>query len=280
MKVSYDDQLLFDFSEAPTIAENKSGFQVNSRHPLYNLKRAVLAWILAQEPTGIGLSVPTRFSKYQADIAAFWSQPVKGRFLMPFKTMIVETRLSREECCPECSNKNEIFVKLRKKKEEKRAIEAEIRNTEPELKENDILFNDFESWNYAGSKNKNYHKCIKEIKALDHAIYKGSRFERIMHANVATLLYLAVPYDAGVHADEIADGWGLLYVDNKLGVKVVKEAEERECPEKNKLHLVQNIAASCLKALLLSCGIRQSSKGECYFTRTPRIPRAPKLVEQ
>ncbi len=276
MKKKETMQLVFEFDEIPSVAEKKAEYPSKERFSQLNFKRSVMAWIVKNNPSGLGVMVPTRFSKYQADVAAFWSHPVKGRFLMPYKTLIVETRNNREDCWPDCSNKDEVLSSLKERKDEKRRLEAEIRNMEPNLKDTDNLFNEYESWNYLGSKNRKYHRCLKSIESLDHALYKGSRFEQIMRAHVANNLYLAVP--AGiVHADEMADGWGLIYVHDDMKIQVVKEAEERECPECNRLHLVQNIASSCMKPMLHSFGIRQIPDGKTYFTKIPRVPRAKQV---
>lgn len=270
-------QMLFDFAGGE-IREPKSAYGSSPSTAPYkyiNFKRAIIAWLMKDSPSGIGITVPTRFSKYRADIAAFWSKPVKGKCLMPAKTVIIETRLNRDECWPECSGKEDILAELKAKKEDKRKLEAEIRKTEPELKDTDNLFNEYESWNYLKSGNKKYHKCLRKIEDLEHSLYKGSRFEQIRRAHVANQLYLAVPANI-VHADELADGWGLIFVHSNLKAEIVKESETWDCPENNKLHLVQNIAASCIKSLLVCFGIREDSGGKLVFTRIPRKPRAQK----
>ena len=269
-------QLLFEFA-GNEIKETKAAYNASAstRYQSLNFKRALIAWLLKESPNGIGISVPTKFSKYLADIAAFWSEPVKGKYLMPSRTVIIETRLNRDECWPECSGKEDILAELKTKKEDKRKLEAEIRKTEPALKDTDNLFNEYESWNYLQSANKKYHKCLKKIEELEHALYKGSRFEQIRRAHVANNLYLAVPAGT-VHADELADGWGLIFVHNDLKAEVVKKSETWDCPENNKLHLVQNIATSCLKSLTMSFGIRENSDGKVIFTRIPKRSRAQK----
>ncbi len=280
-KKKYDDQpTLFESLNLASDKKSDKYVQDTRKEPHKNLslRRAVIAWLLESKPNGIGINVPTRFTKFLADVAAFWSKPVKGKFLVPYRTVVVEIRHNREDCWPDCSAREQILLSLKNKKEEKRRIEAQIRKTEPELKDTDNLFNEYESWNYSATKNKSYQKCLKEIEKLEHSLYKGSYFEQIRRTHVATALFLAVPADA-VHADELANGWGLIYVSHDKKVKVVKEAEERECSEQSKMHLVQNIASSNLKSLLMTNGIRQLPSGKTIFTRVPKQPHRPEKTK-
>jgi hypothetical protein len=260
-------QLIFDFSSKepppppPVIADMKYSY----------IKRAVLGWTITQKPTGLGEKVPTRFSRYQADIAAFWSVPRK-KMLHPARTVIVELRNHREKCWPDCSNKDELLPKLKLLKEQKHIFEAEIRRTEPELRDSDTLFDEFDLWDYDKSKNTEYQKCRKQIEQTEHALYTGSRFEQIRCAHVANELYLAVPENA-VHPHELADGWGLLYIGDNFEVTVEKPAAIRDCPEINKFHLIQKIASSNVKSALFANGITISGTGNPVYTPLPHRRR-------
>jgi hypothetical protein len=240
----------------------------------FELKQAILGWMVALAPSGVGTQVPTRISKYQVDVAAFWSAPEK-QLLRPEKTMIVEIRDDREQCWPDCGDRDKLLRKLREKKEQKAILEAVIRVNEPELKESDSLFDEYESWNYAASVNQEYQHCLKQIEKIQHSLYKGSRFEQIRRGHVADLLYLAVP--AGeVHADELANGWGLLYVDSQHNVTEIKKAEFQEPPESNRLHLIQGLAASAMKNVLFAYGVRVSDNGKVAFAPPPRRRKGTK----
>lgn len=263
MKKTDDVQMLFDFK----VEEEKK--QIREKSGNLYLRRAAIAWLLRQNPTGIGVQVPTRFSRFQAEVAAFWSVPGKGKVLVPIKTVVVETRNDREQCWPDCSKHEDILPLLKEKKEEKRGLEAEIRKSEPELKDTDSLFNEYENWDYEKSKNKKYHKCLKRIEELEHVLYKGSRFEKIRRTHVADFLYLAVPAGT-VHSDELADGWGLLNINKDMSVKVLKKAESWECSEKSRFHLVQNIAMTCLRSIMFVHGIHQLADGSLRFIRIPK----------
>ncbi|HBC85697.1 MAG TPA: hypothetical protein DCZ94_01955 [Lentisphaeria bacterium] len=279
-KKKADDQLILGFDETEPQARpqirTQTRPQVKKRvekpplQPL-DLKRAALGWLVAQKPDAISVRVPTRISKYCADVAAFWSVGRRGK-LLPKKTLIIETRNNREECWPDCSRHEGLLNQLKEAKELKRSIEAKIRKNEPNLKDTDNLFNEYESWRYKESKNKEYHKCLKEIDKLERAVYNGSFFEQLRRAEVADYLYLAVP-EGTVHSDELADSWGLIYVKPDLGTELVKAAEFWDCPVERKMHLAQNIAITCRKSLLFSLGIRENADGRPVFTPIPHRRR-------
>lgn len=280
-----DEQLSFDFGDTQPVSMDieeipyrvaekpveKTACKNNPFKP-QNMKRAILGWLISEIPTGIGVKVPTRVSKFCADVAAFWSSPGKKRLMQPDKTVIVEIRRSREQCWPDCSRQEELLPLLIEQKELKKSLETEIRNTEPELKDSDTLFPEYESWSYSESKNKKYHKCLSQIERIEHALYKGSRFEQIRRAHVADYLYLAVP-EGTVNPNELADGWGLINIKSDLSITVVKDAETWECPVPNRLHLAQNIAASSRDSLLFSFGVNKRKDGTPYFTKIPKRRR-------
>ncbi len=254
-------QMNFDFSKST----------VEPRLSQLNMKRAALAWLISLNPSGISVDTPTRISKYKADVAAFWSEPRK-KILKPEKTLIVETRRTREMCWPDCSEKDRLLPVLREKKEQEKSIQEQIRKDEPWLRDSDTLFDEIEIWNYEKSSNKDYPKCHRQIEEIEHALYKGSRFEQIRRACVADYLYLAVP-EGAVHPDELADGWGLIFVSDDLKATVIKEADNWNCPESNRLHLIQNIAISSTDKLLFANGLRKSKSGNIVFTPMPRRRR-------
>ena len=261
--------------EPPPMVPAATPSRAISRQPLVfqrELQRAALAWLASGFPTAAATRVPTRLIKFRADAAAFWSTPGKNRLLQPERTVLVEARATRSSCWPECSGSEEIVPQLRLEQERRQAIEAEIRIREPHLRDSDVLFPEIEYWDYSGTRNPEYKICLRKIREYERALYRGSRFERIRRANVANELYLAVP-EGLIHPNELAEGWGLLYVSRNLSVKVAKQALPRECPQENMLHLSQNIAASSLNDVLFAHGVYLSSGGKISFRRPPRRRR-------
>jgi hypothetical protein len=143
---------------------------------------------------------------------------------------------------------------------------------EPHLKDANFLFPEIERWDYMASSDKEYRKTLKRIETLERAVNNGSRFERIRQAKVANELYLAVP-EGAIKPEELADGWGLLYVSPTLEATVVREAEAWDCPEENMMHLAQNVAASALRDVLFSHGVHLAADGSISIIKPPRRRR-------
>jgi hypothetical protein len=256
----------------PVSSERRVSSSCSELKPL-GMRRAVLGWLASLSPTGMSLGVPTRVSKFKADAAAFWSKPNSRRVMRPDRTLIVEIRHGRGDFWPDCAESGSLLPILRDLKDRKASLEARIRVEEPELKDTDILFDEYATWNYASSKNRGYHKCLRRLEETEKALYSGSRFERIRSAHVANHLYLAAPAGT-ISPNELADGWGLLAIHSDLSIEVVKEPEHWDCPEKNQLHLIQNIASKCFDSVCFANGVSLGGDGTPIFLPIPRKRRA------
>ena len=253
-------------ADDPLPKAEQEDFQM-TRH---DLQRASLAWLASLNPTAAAIRVPTRLAKFRAGAAAFWSSPGRHRLLQPDRTVVVEERVSRHECWPECSDTEMILPSYRECQAARKEMEAAIRKEEPHLLDSDVLFPEIEYWNYEKTANPDYKPCLAKLAEFESALYRGSRFERIREGAVANELYLAVP--AGlIRPDELAEGWGLLYVSDDLSVEVVCEAARFDCPREHMLHLSQNIAASSLRDVLFAHGIYQEPDGKISYRRPPKM---------
>jgi hypothetical protein len=234
------------------------------------MKQAVLQWLAKQAPSGIATKVATRISKYQVDVAAFWSQPAGNRRRIE-KTVLVEIRNDRDHCWPDCSNRETILKKLRELKAEQASLEKIIEKTEPQLKASDTLFEEYECWDYEKSQNADYHKCLNNIEELQHSLYKGSRLELIRQSQTADFIYIAFPKGT-IHADELIDGIGLLAIKDNLEIEEIKTPDALICKAENRNHIVQNIAIACRKNSLFANGVN-IAKDKIFITNPPRRRR-------
>jgi hypothetical protein len=274
------EQLVFDLTSAEkksqTPAERKASRQ------RFELRRASLKWLLETgRPTAAALDVVTRISKFRADIAAFWSQPVRNvldegpnQILRPVRTAIVQCCLTRAECWPDCVRSQELLPKLCQLKEQAQEAEAEIRRNEPELRDGAALFEEYAVWRYEDTANPEYHRLRRAIAKTEHAIYRGSQFERIRQAALADQLYLAVP-EGLILPRELADGWGLLWIRNDMQVTVAQSPETRNCLDANRMHLVQNMAAASADTMRCLIGLQAHADGRHSFVQPPRLHRRP-----
>jgi len=234
------------------------------------MKQAVLQWLARQNPSGIATKVATRISKYQVDVAAFWSVPAGNRRRIE-KTVLIEIRHDRDHCWPDCSNRETILKKLRELKTQKSSLEKLIEKTEPHLKASDTLFEEYQCWDYEKSHNADYHKCLNNIEDLQHSLYKGSRLELIRQSHTADFIYIAFP-EGTIHSDELLDGIGLLAIKNNLEIEEIKTPDALVCKTESRNHIVQNIAIACQKNSLFAHGVNLA-KDKIFITNPPRRRR-------
>jgi hypothetical protein len=268
---------------APAVAVEESGTgSASARRQA--IRRAALCWLeQTAPPTGVATFVVTRIQRTRADVAAFWSAPVRNpacegpdRILTPVRTAVIQCYAEREECWPDCTRSQEMLPKLKGLKSELAEVEATIRQEEPRLRDTNALFEEYALWRYEESHNRRYHALRRAISRVEGSLYEGTSFERIRSAQLADHLYLAVP--AGlVERSELAEGWGLLWVDDDLSVRVVVEAEARECLPANRFHLVQNIAAAAKVSELLANGVARREEA-VILARPMRCRRAEETV--
>lgn len=251
------------------VTESEKAKVIPALTPL-KMRQAVLLWLAKQNPSGIATKVATRISKYQVDVAAFWSVPAGARRRVE-KTVLVEIRNDRDHCWPDCSNRETLLKKLRELKAEKASLEEFIEKTEPQLKASDTLFEEYECWEYEKSRNADYHKCLRDIEDLQHSLYKGSRLELIRQSQTADFIYIAFP-EGTIHADELIDGIGLLAIKANLEIEEIKTPDALSCKAESRNHIVQNIAVACCKNSLFANGVNVS-KDKTFITNPPRRRR-------
>ena len=175
-----------------------------------------------------------------------------------------------DNCFCDCVDQKALLEAIHDLRGEKEQLEAEIRATEPELASTNDLFSEFRSWDYASSRNTAYQKLLRKLEKLQHTLHQGSRLEHIRRAGAADLCYLAVP--AGLIApDEIAAGWGLVYLGQDRSFRLAREAEQQSIatPEGRQI-LAQNIAVAASQAVLFASGIDHSRSGRILYRRPPR----------
>ncbi len=254
-----------------TQSASASPAKLKRRH----LQRAVMGWLLQAGAGGIAAQVPTRISRYKADVAAFWSAPVRrrteqgpARILRPVRTVVVELRRTRKECWPDCANSEELTPRLTELREQQERLQEQIREDEPGLQRTDMLFEEFADWEYNLSGNEDYHAVCREIRKIEKALYRGTKFEALAGAGLADEAYLAVPAGT-VRPPEVASGWGLLWVSADFSIEVLEAGPRHACTDDNRLHVVQNIGQASRDSVLFANGIYRTADGPAYLP----IPR-------
>jgi len=233
--------------------------------------QAVLAYLAQSGAAGAALQVPCRLRKFQADVAAYYSC-YRKRINHLERTLVVDVYTARNQCLPESAGRSAILEELTALRDKRVEMEAQIRIAEPTLWVEEELFDEFRTFDYTRSTNKEYHKLCRRIASLQQSLYKGTRMEQLAKADVADYLVMAVPENL-LSEKEIPDGWGLWYILPDKSVKVIVNPALQECSSESRLHLVQNIGHAALNCVLFAHGIKLKSNNKVRFTRPPRARR-------
>ena len=230
-----------------------------------------IGFLASLSPDAIATFVPVRQIKYQVTAAGFWLGG-NPRNREVARTAAVVFFDQPDNCFCDCVDQKALLEAIHNLRDEKEKLEAEIRATEPELASANDLFSEFRSWDYASSRNPAYQKLRRKLEKLQHTLHQGSRLEHIRRAGAADLCYLAVP--AGLIApDEIAAGWGLVYLNADRSFTLVREAElQVGVDPRNRQLLARNIAVAATSAVLFAAGVEHCGENVRY-RRVPRRRR-------
>ncbi|NLZ63579.1 MAG: hypothetical protein GX902_07200 [Lentisphaerae bacterium] len=262
----------------------KDGAGQKQRPKSFNLRLAVLKWLhCTAKPDAWAVDVPLKAATLKADVVACWQSVRRHRKLgmnlvVPRRTVVVLCAENRKACWPECSQPEDILAELGELREKMRQAEQSIRNCEPHLREENVLFEEFAFWDYAKSTNAEYQQMRRRLRNLEESLYRGSRLHKIARTRVADELYLAVP-DGEIAADEVISGWGLLAVHKNLEISVKREATVHECLPEARMHLIQNMLVASKNTISVAQGLRLTSRGWCYVQpgRSRKVRRQPEL---
>lgn len=223
------------------------------------LRQAVASWLAARrpKPSGLGFDVETIGGRLKVDVAACWLQNPKhndtsadnGGEALKLRHAIVLCCPTRESCWPECSSAEAIVAEVSRLSAEAEAEECKIREQEPELRADDVLFEELALWEYERSVNPRYQELRQRLAELEGMLYKGTRLERLTLRPMAEKMYIATP--AGLlQPNELRRDWGLLWVDSDKGAELVRDGKPHNCQPTDQMKLLNNILASTMDMML------------------------------
>lgn len=279
-------QIFFNFDAVPPAREPAQDAATMLRKQRMRMRRAVIKWLLdttAEDELrpAIGLDVPTRGTMLRVDVGAVWfgtkrialSDHHSTAVLSPVKTAAIICSTQRQDCWPECSDAEQILGEIAVFKKEVRRLESVIRETEPELRDSDVLFDEYASWNYSRSQNPEYIKTVRRLTQLEISLYKGSRLARIGAGQSANNIILAVPPGI-IKPHEVLSSWGILEVNpENMSCQLVKPAENLPVQEELLASFALNIAMSNTRQVMDCNGIRTNEDHTTQFVRMPIFRR-------
>lgn len=263
----------------------KNDVSASQRNQRLALRRAALKWLLDSNPEhlpAVGVDVPTRGNTLRADIAASWLTSQKTHLpdgsaalvSVPLRTSAVICCTSRQECWPECSDADRLLSEIASLTSALHERESTIRQNEPQLRDSNVLFEEYAVWNYAASQDAEYHKLTKQLASLKSTLFRGSRLARLCNNLAADTIYLATPPGI-LSQDEGAGPWGLLEIDTKsLQTTLLREATDLNSPADIRASLSCHIAEASTRQVLDWHGLKL--EGQTVIpVRLPTFRRTP-----
>ena len=257
-KAKNDAQLVFSL---PTLHSGRSR--------VFQLRRGVMAWFMAQSPMGLATDVVCRRQGQRLDVAGFWSRAVRDRethqmLLQPCRSVGVICLDTREAFWKACTTQPELLRRLQSLHLRMHAREKMIQRREPELRRRDQLFEEYAVWDYSQTADEEYRKMADDAASLEVLLHKGTRLERILRSGMVNELYVAVPSNV-IDTEDVPGDCGLLWLDRALNVMVRREPVAASCALASQLHFVQMVAEAAMGAQLSLAGIRRGRDGALSF---------------
>ncbi len=185
------------------------------------LRKAVVDWLwqCTAKPDGLACDVGMFRKGDRVDVAALWLGGRSGRISGRVFICCPE----RDDCWPVCSGSGIISAEVVALKARRSEIEERIRLNEPELREKDMLFEEYAVWDYSRSADREYHEICGRIASLEELLYSGSILQHIAERPLCQKMYVVVPRGM-LQPDELMDGWGLLWVGPGGVVEEMRES--------------------------------------------------------
>jgi len=214
------------------------------------LRKAVLDWLWSKRtrPDGLAFDVGMFRKTDHVDMAAAWLGRKDGASSGRAFICCPE----RKDCWPSCSVEENIMSEVVSLKAEREKMEAGIREAEPELREKDVLFDELAIWDYAHSVNQDYHALCARISSLEGMLYNGTILRHMDEHPLCSRMYVVVP-EGILHAAELLDGWGLLWMKADGSIREMRDAKRRHIPAEDEtlfLRRIMNCNALARKAFL------------------------------
>jgi hypothetical protein len=212
------------------------------------LKRLALLWAQAHGYSASALEVKLPNCRYRADVAGYRMGRASG------STAIFECKQAtidlRRDNCRSSTTRARLEVLHRRR----RILEKNLRVHYPDLRVQDSLFAEFDSYNFAAVKHRGYTRVMSELTALQTRLFNCTKFEKLIRYRRANLFYLVLPNELFCES-EIPIGWGVLVASGDA-ITLARKPVWQEATPANQLRLLQRIATAGTRALNQKLGIK------------------------
>ena len=239
------------------------------RMPRALLQQVAFGFLVSLHPDAAAQQVPAKNTRLLTAAAGFW-RAASGRRRPVVKTVLAALCPDLDCCFNDCCGREERLARIAALRTRLAELEAQIRREEPHLAAADDLFSEFRSWDYAASRNQDYHRLRADLDREVRLLADGGRLERLQQAAVADLCYLVAPAEVAAAAS-VLPGWGVVEAGPGHRFRVVREAEpQADVTPENRQQFALNIAQAAAGSVRFAAGVELSGGGKVSFRKTPR----------
>ncbi len=230
------------------------------------IRRAVLGFLAAMRPDGIGLDFPLGVGRLRADAGSYFMASIRKKMTVT-RTILVLSGVNRDIFRVDIAKEEALRNELSREQSLRIELEQRLRVEEPELKK-PCLFSEIEEWDFSATRNHAYKDCLRNIERLELALKYGNKFERLMLENTADEYYLAVPVGL-VQPEEIPEKWGFAIVQPDFSVTVVRPAQVCGSTPEKRMDFALRAASATVENAMFVNGVTLAGK-------TPEFRQLPK----
>jgi hypothetical protein len=202
------------------------------------LKRLALLWAQENGYPVAALEVTLPQCRYRADVAGY--RPQKNGAVG--HTVLFECKQSRADFRRDDCRSSKTIARLEALYRRQQILERNLRVHYPTLRTGEMLFPEWDDYDFAAINHRGYQRVVRELMTLQHQLRNGRKFEKITRYRCANLFYLVAPNDM-VRESCVPSGWGLLIAANG-SLSVARRPLWHESTEPVRLRFLQRIAVA------------------------------------
>jgi hypothetical protein len=207
------------------------------------LKRLALVWAQENGYPIAALEVSLPNSRYRADVAGY--RPERNGTLG--HTVVFECKQSRPDLRRDDYRSPEMLRRLEAVYCRQQVLERNLRVHYPTLRSGEMLFPEWDDFDFARIEHRGYRQVVRELSALQNQLRDGRKFEKLCRYRSANLFYLVAPNEL-MRLSEVPVGWGLLTASEGR-LELARKPVWHDSPERARLRVLQRIATAGTRRL-------------------------------
>jgi hypothetical protein len=235
------------------------------------LVRLAISWAREHGFTGIATEVRLPNSNFRADVAVYKPgspHSERGKRGVLGTTAVFECKQARSDFLKDSYRQDATRQRLKVLDDRRQKLEELLKLHMPSLRRGEALFAEFDAINLDGFEHRTYRRVLREMGILQRRLAGKTKFDRLARYRCANLNYLVI--EPGILApEETPVGWGLLHRDQRRdsgdavppeggtpstasngGLILLREPIWQEVTERDRLRLLENIAAAAARQAL------------------------------